>query len=223
MTPEQLLKQFRSEVVDTAKPYLWSDEEVYRYMNSAYRKFVQETGGVADVNTEEVCEVAYSAGDQFVELHPSILRITRVTLDGEKLAVKNITDMDKAEEDYGRPIPTNLDESGTVSCVVIGEKRNLARLVKVPDTAGTLKLNVYRMPLGTIQGASSTFADVEDDHHEYFSLWMQYRAFSKQDSDGYNEGLSKKRQEEFLRYCRDVTAQWERYKSKVRVVGYTGI
>lgn len=227
MTPSELLEQFRDDVSDIAQPYLWSDDEVYRHMNSAYRQFVRLTKGVADFTTSEVCEVTYSAGDQFVELHPSILRITKARLasDGREVSVKNINDMDKitGEADYGQRPGIDMNATGYVKYLVIGEQRNLARLVYVPDTADTLKLNVYRMPLETITGADSELTDIDADHHEYLSLWMQYRAYSKHDADAYDPKLAERRQQEFLAYCDSVKADWERYKTKTRVTAYGGL
>lgn len=224
MSPEELLEQFRSDVQDTVKPYLWSDDEAYRYMQAAYRRFVRETGGVADFNTAEVCEVEFSAADQFIDLHPSILKIARASLksDGSKVEIKNITDMDTArgEADYGGIAPIDLDATGYVRYLVIGEKRNVGRLVYVPTVADTLRLNVYRMPLGE---AKDGFEDVEEDHHTYLSLWMQYLAYSKPDPDTYDSRRAEIQKKEFLIYCQDVVLQWEKYKTKVRTVNYGGL
>ena len=227
MTPDELLEQFRSDVSDTAQPYLWSDEEIYRYMNSAYRQFVRQTGGIADFTTEDVCEVPFSAGDQVVDLHPSILRIMKASLasDGRKVSVKNITDMDDltGEADYGQPQSIDLNTVGYMKYVVIGEQKNKARLVYIPDTAGTLKLNVYRLPLNNVVDSSSNLDEVEEDHHEYLSLWMQHRAYSKHDADAYDPRLAEKRQQEFMAYCSYVKNEWERYKHKTRTVTYGGL
>lgn len=226
MTPAELLEQFRDDTSDTEKPYLWSDPEVYRFMNSAYRQFVRLTKGVADFTTSDVCEVAFSAGDQFIDLHPSILRITRASLasDGREVRVKNINDMNSVvgEADYGQRPGIDMNASGYVKYLVIGEQRDVGRLVYVPDTDDTLKLNVYRLPLKTIIDENSKLDDIEEDHHEYLSLWMQHRAYSKHDADAYDPRLADKRKEEFLIYCDEVVKQWERYKTKVRVVGYGG-
>lgn len=226
MTPDELLSQFRRDVSDTAKPYLWSDGEVYFYMNSAYRSFVRHTGGVADVLTSDVCEIPFAVGDQFIDLHKSILRINRASLasDGRKVEIKNINDMDTVtgEADYGQRPGIDMNSSGSVKYLVIGEQRDVGRLVYVPDTADTLKLQVFRMPLNIIVDANSSFDDIEEDHHEYLSLWMQHKAYSKHDADCFDQRMADLREKEFFNYCSGVKAQWDRYKSKVRVTRYGG-
>jgi len=86
MLSHELLQAWRESVVDTVKPYLWSDAEAYRFMNDAYFMFVRLTGGIADFGSPET-EVQVSAGEKISELHPSILRITGATLrsDGRKM------------------------------------------------------------------------------------------------------------------------------------------
>lgn len=223
----QLIEQYRSDTSDTAKPYLWSDEECVRYANQAYIQFVRLTGGVADVSTSDVCEVPYSVGDQFVDLHKSILRIMRASVasDGRKLDVKNITDMDEVmgEADYGQTTTISLDTTGLVKYVVIGEQRHKARLVYVPDAADTLKLHVYRLPLNTLVNDSDEMTDVDEHHHDKLSLWMQHLGYNKHDADAFDARLSALRAQEFEAYCAGAKAEWERYKHKSRQVAYGGL
>ena len=69
-----LYEAFRSDVVDEAKPYLWSDADVWRYANDAYRMFVRLTGGVADF-LSDACVVDIVGGEATAQLSPTIMRI----------------------------------------------------------------------------------------------------------------------------------------------------
>src|SRR5665647_2592591 len=48
MTSDELYALFRSDVVDATAPYLWTDVEVWNYMNDAYKSFVRKIGGIPD-------------------------------------------------------------------------------------------------------------------------------------------------------------------------------
>lgn len=54
MKVQELYDQFRSDAMDTVAPYLWSDTNVYRYMDDAYKMFVRLTGGIGDFTTQDV-------------------------------------------------------------------------------------------------------------------------------------------------------------------------
>ncbi len=53
MNVQEVFDQFRSDAVDEVAPYLWSDTDVFRYMNDAYSMFVRLTGGIADFTTQD--------------------------------------------------------------------------------------------------------------------------------------------------------------------------
>ena len=57
MTSNELLDMFRRDVMDVRRPYLWTDEEIYAYMNDAYNMFARMTGGISDYTTDDVCLV----------------------------------------------------------------------------------------------------------------------------------------------------------------------
>lgn len=48
MTSDDLYALFRSDVVDATAPYLWTETEVWNYMNDAYKLFVRKMGGIPD-------------------------------------------------------------------------------------------------------------------------------------------------------------------------------
>ena len=94
MTSDELYEAFREDIVDVAKPYLWSDAEVWRYMNDAYSMLVRLTQGIPDADSEAT-ELQIVANDANGELHPSILRIMSATRrsDGAEIKVINATDL----------------------------------------------------------------------------------------------------------------------------------
>ena len=221
-----LLKAFRSDVVDTARPYLWSDEECWRYANDAYRMFVRLTGGVADF-LSEACEIAVITGEPLVDLHPSILRIMDATLrsTNQPVEVINSTDVGKMRStDYGQIKQLLLDDkAGRIRYLVHGMQRDKARLVQVPEVDDFIDLHIYRTPLDMITDHDQELTDVAEDHHLHLLDWMKHLAYKKQDADTFNPQASLQGKQDFEAYCSFVKAEWERYKTKVRIVSYGGL
>jgi hypothetical protein len=226
---QELYDAFRSDVVDTAKPYLWKDEEVFRYMDAAYKMFVRLTGGIADITTSEVCNVDLVAGTDMYDLHPSILRIMGATRlsDAGIVEVINQTDtpkLFKSAYDYGQFRQFMMTNTpGPVRYLVIGRQRGKAKTIQIPAENDTLLLDVFRLPLNTITDENGLMDEVREDHHLYFLDWMKHLAYKKNDSETFDKGKSQEYKQSFEEYCANVKAEWERYKHKTRIVAYGGL
>lgn len=221
-----LYEAFRSDVVDTAQPYLWSDDEVWRYANDAYRMFVRLTGGVADF-LSDVCSVDVVAGEPVAELHPAILRIMEANLrsDTRVLQIINSTDLGKMRSsDYGQIKQLALDmRTGPVRYMVQGLKRGQVRWVQVPEENDVVDMLIYRLPLNMITGDGQELTDVPEDHHIHLLDWMKHLAYKKQDADTFNPRASEQSKQDFEAYCSFTKAEWERYIHKPRAVVYGGL
>lgn len=218
MTSSELLELFRSDIDDVEAPYLWTDADAFRYMDDAYRMFVRLTGGVSDVTSPET-RVDIVTGDTHGVLHPSILRVVRAyrLSDGKSLTIYNSPQS-----------PDIATATGPVDGMVIGEQKGLARWTKIPHEDDTAQLQVYRMPLQHITLAAEAlgpqdFVDVDEDHHFHLLKWMRHLAYMKQGADTFDRAKSDENAAEFRAYCDLVVAEWERYKSKVRVIQYNDV
>lgn len=213
MNSTDLYDTFRSDVADEVGPYLWSDTEVFRYMNDAYRMFVRKIGGVADF-TSAATQVDIVAGESTGVLDPSILRVMsayRVS-DGTPLRIYNGTDFAP---------PTRLP--GPVRAMVIGEQRHVCRWTSAPVADDIVQLSVYRLPRNFITGDAQEFTDVDEDHHPHLLDWMKHLAYRKQDAETFDRAKSEESGAVFLDYCEFVKAEHERYKYKPRTIVYGGI
>lgn len=221
-----LYDAFRSDVVDTAQPYLWSDAEVWRYMGEAQRMFVRLTGGVSDF-TSPVTEIPVVVGEAWADLHPSVLRVMSMSRrsDGRQLRLLNGTDIGKpSSSDYGLTQITRLDnKTGPVHSAVLGLERNKVRWVQVPEAGDVVDAHVYRLPLTIVDGPDQELADVPEEHHWHLLNAMKALAYRKHDADTYDPGKARDSEQAFANYCLLVKAEWERYKHKTRVVGYGGL
>lgn len=226
MNSSELYDAFRSDVADVARPYLWSDEEVWRYMDDAYRTFVRLTGGIAD-STSDLTQIPVVTGEADAEVSPLILRFREARLNstGRKVDIINQSDMPMVGgRDYGSIRTLYLNKTpGPVQSMVIGNQRGLATWVQVPMEDDTVSLSVYRLPLTVITGPDQEFTDVQYEHHEYLLAWMKARAYGKQDADTFDKGRRDSYVAEFRGYCAQAKAEWERLKHKPRSVVYGGI
>jgi hypothetical protein len=226
MDSTALLELFRSDVRDQADPPLWSDVEVFSYMDDAQKMFCRLQGGIADASSA-ITRLTVPAGTVFVALSPRILKVREAHLDdGRGLELLNFEDLQTrgSGDDYGfRSVGYTLDMStGPVRAMVLGIEANRARLLRIPETQTTISLIVYRMPLETIEEADQPL-EIDEQHHRHLLLWMKHLAHLKQDAETYDRGRSEQFRAEFLAYCDQAKAERERREHKYRSIMYGGI
>ncbi|MDL2342433.1 MAG: hypothetical protein QFB87_05145 [Patescibacteria group bacterium] len=217
---------------DSVAPYLWTNNEVYRYMNDAYRMFVRLTGGIPD-STSAITQVPIVAGQSYSDVSPLILkfRLAELQSDGGKITIINPEEVRKLTRiDYGVAVSIKPSTPGRITHMVIGADRIAAkgqvRWIQQPLVNDVALLTVLRLPKDQITENGSDdfeFSEVNEEHHEHFLSWMKYRAYGKQDAETFDRGRSDNYFAEFQTYCRMAKAENERYASKVRVVSYGGL
>lgn len=218
MTPLQIKNFFRSDVRDEAAPYLWSDAEIYSYMDDAQKMFCRLTGGVADYSSP-LCEIPVSAGARTVAYDPRILKLrgVRRVSDGEGVKVLNYEDMDVRYADH-----RNWERPGPIQAVVTGMEANKLVLVGLPVTNDALRATVYRLPLETVT-ETSTLLEIDEQHHRHLLTWMKHLAHEKQDAETYDRGRSAEFRQKFLEYCAEAKGERERREHKYRTITYGGL
>lgn len=230
MNSGELYSAFRSDVVDTEIPYLWTDSEVYRYMNDAYRTYVRLTGGVPD-KSSAITLLDIVIGERVAEVSPLILkfRVMELVSSGKTITILNETDpVLTTRADYGslRTLYRNR-EPGPVSYAVVGADRNrlrgLVEWIQIPQEADQVQCSLLRLPLEKITGSTQEFDDMGDEHHESLLMWMKHRAYGKQDAETFDRGKSEQFKTAFEAYCTTSRNEYDRYKTKVRVLAYGGL
>jgi hypothetical protein len=226
MTSDELHDLFRKDVVDTARPYLWSDEEVYAYMNDAYYMFVRLVGGIPDY-LSDVCQLTAAEGERNGEISQKILLVRTATLEdtGDEVKVINAQDVSTLSDiDYG--ILRHLNSTttiGKVRYIVIGMQPGLVEWVAIPDRDYSVRLLVERLPLVDITDGGQELVDVPSHHHIHLLKWMRSLAYNKQDAETFNKIKAAEDAAAFTSYCDFVRREKDRAKHKVRVVRYGGI
>lgn len=219
MAPEDLYGHFRSEVNDLAQPFLWTDDEVYHYMNEAQKMFCRLTDGISDATTSAVVNIPLAAATEWYPLHPSILKIRGATFlsNGRPIDVLNYEDM--------APKGMRFDgRTGPVRAMIIGMEDFKVRVWPMPDvnSIDSIILLVFRLPLKDITEDSTKF-EIDDDHHRYLLDWMKALAYSKQDAETYDRGKSLEFEGKFRNYCEQAKIEQRRKRHKNRTMGYGGL
>lgn len=227
MTPSQLYDLFRTDIVDTATPYLWSDDEVWGYMDEAHKQFARLTGGISD-STSDLTQLEVAVGDTWVDVDPRILKIRHAqkTTNDAELEIVNFEDTEllARDNDYGiRRIFRLTNDSGPLQYLVAGMERAKLRLIPIPDTAETISLIVYRLPLETISADAQPDFEIEEQHHRFLLHWMKKLAYEKQDAETFDKDRSEKFERKFLDYCGEARHERELREHKYRTVAYGGL
>lgn len=229
MNAQELYDQFRSDMSDVSSPYFWSDTDVFRYMDDAYKMFVRLMGGIADF-TSDFTRVDITAGEATATMDKRILRVMNATKvsSGGKIEIINETDLPMIRDnDYGRVRPSYNDNTpGIVRYMIIGAQRGVVKWVQVPEVDDVAQLSVYRLPATKITSNTDLefdFDEIGEEHVTHLGLWMRSKGYAKADADTFNGPLAEKFEKDFRAYCALAKAEWDRYKHKNREVVYGGL
>lgn len=217
MTSDELLAAFRDDVVDNAVPPLWSDLEIYRYLDDAQTLFCRLTGGLGDASTPAVTQLAYSAGATALALHPSVLKVRAAyqAETGRPLEVLNYEDLAQ------RRLPLNT-QPGPLRSLILGMEPHTLRPYPVPNDSGTVALLVDRLPLKTINDDGQAL-EIDAQHHTSLLLWMKALAYAKQDAEVFDQKKADACEARFKAVCASAKLERERAVHKPRVVAYGGL
>jgi hypothetical protein len=226
MESHELLGTFRCDAVDDVEPYLWSNGEVYNYINDAYFMFVRLTGGIAD-GSSAVTTLTAAEEVETTALDESIMRIrtARNVTDNKPIKVINIQDTDElTTEDYGiiRNV-SDLTTIGSVRYMIIGEEDEYVRWVNIPDSEVEIQLVVERLPLIPITRQRQRLLGVRPEHHYHLLKWVRHLAYRKQDADTFNLVKSDQERDDFVAYCEFAKSEKDTRKHKVRTTSYGGL
>ncbi len=215
MDSTELRDQFRADVVDQMEPFLWSDPEVYDYLDDAQKMFCRLTGGLGD-GTSALTTLAYTAASDWVATSPLILK-TRDAYHAGGVPVVIVNYEDLAAHGLrfdGR--------TGIPNYLILGIEANKARLYPHPVADGSIQTIVDRLPLKAISDEDQKL-EVADQHKTGLGLWMKSRAYSKQDAETFDRNKAEGFEQKFRAYCAEAKKEKDRAKHKTRIVSYGGI
>lgn len=224
MTPSDLVDRFRLDVVDVQGRQLWTDDEVWGYLDDAQTWFCRLTGGLRDA-TSAATRIDFLANDTFVDIDPSIqlIRSARLASTGKSLVVfshEDVVGMQGTTEPFPFT-PHEMDLTGPVVAVIIGMEEGKLRLIRIPTAADTINMVIERLP-AEITEESNEF-EIRREHHLSLLLWMKHLAYAKQDADTFDKDKSEKMKAAFVAYCDTALTEKNRRNSKPRLIAYGGL
>ncbi len=180
MNLEQMIASARARTGDIRTPQLWSDEEWAEYATQAQQEACRRARLILDSTTEEICVIELNSTDKVYPLDERVIFIKRVKVNGISTPLGRVSfeDLDRCnggwEEEVGEPrayVP-DMDE-------------DKFRPYPAPDGDYTARLTVLRTPLQDLEDGADV-PEIKSRYHQGLINWMLHRAYSKQDSDGFD-------------------------------------
>lgn len=180
MTLKDLIALYRADSLDKADPPFCDDALLTLYANEAQDEACRR-GQLLRDSSSAMCVIAFSAGDESVALDPLVVRVLRSFVEGRPVGVVDAEAMDCAmpgwQFETRRDVPQRL---------VSGMSTGRLHLWPVPAQAGTIRLTVQRLPLESMAGSMDE-PEIRPELHRALVPWMLYRAYSREDTDLYND------------------------------------
>lgn len=185
MNVSEFIAAFRSDLRDGVDGELWSDADIVRYLNDAVQEANERAFLTEDRATPAVCSVTLSAGVSTYNLHPSVIRIKRISYLGRPLDETSVEAMDCESSNWesrtGEPRRYIFEQAS-------GGSPARVRLWPTPTSAGTIALTVNRGALNKLTAANGTAKpELPERFHERLKDWVYRCAYLKQDADAFDK------------------------------------
>lgn len=177
-----LLAEYRRRADDNAEPPLVSDAQVFAALTEGEQESCQRSHPIFDCDTAETCEYAIAANQSSVTLDARVLRVDHATFtpDGSTHACRiELTGIDAIREMQDARGGTTI--ASRPSHAAHSARRTLT-LYPAPSVAGTLNLDVYRLPLLDIEDDTDE-PEIPVELHMGLVDWVLYRVYSSKDSE----------------------------------------
>lgn len=206
MTGEELLAYVRTDVLhDTAKPYLWSDDLIMRYLSEAEEAFARLTYALQD-DSSSMTVLQLEAGVATYAVDRKVLHVFSGVLDGYS------TDL----TDYTRRfIPSQLlTSTGTPIIMSRDESANTIRVYPVPEKAYTLKLRIARLPMSKLTvDYLAACPEIPEQYHLDLAEFVAYRCLKNAEVDGSNLGSSAEFERSWKARVGEAKREYYRYRT----------
>lgn len=222
MNAAELVDRLRSDLDDVAEPYLWSNTELYSYVDAAQKMFCRQTEGLPDVLPMNLVVGVDGAGQEWYERDPRILKVRGVRrIDHTNPSIgRGVSVLSFAQ--FQRTCQYYDSRSGPVQVLVDGERKGFFRAYPVPSVADLLELTVLRLP-DTLGDGSDAELEVDEMHHLYLLDGAKSLAYLKQDSQTLDKAAANDAKQRFEAYCFRCKQEQSRTEFGVGNVAYGGI
>lgn len=178
MTPIDLVGLFRERTEDTAAQPLWSDPEIYEYIDAAQNEACRRAHLLVD-SRSDLTIAPVTAGDPAVPIDPRIIHIRRARRgsDSMPLVRKSVRDMDQCFPGWeGQSSPS------TPSVFIPDWEVDYLRVHPVPVIDDEVLMTIVRMPLKPVVDKDSKL-EISARYHRDLLNWMLFLGYSKADPE----------------------------------------
>jgi hypothetical protein len=194
---EDIEAALRLRIKDAAKPYLRPSSELWAHINEAQEEAAIRADLLPEASNTDYTQVAVTASTGSYTINARWIRITHAefvpadSTDPVQLALYSDT------QDFDSLFPDWRGVIDTPTAIVVQQGR--VRFNCLPETAGTLKLEGYRLPLVDMDDDADV-PEIQAKHHRHLVDWAEYRAFSKPDPDREDPARAQQALERFEAY-----------------------
>ena len=195
MTLAELIAKYRVDADDTAIPPLASDELVTDWLNEAEEEAAIRASLIHESSNTAITEISVSAGTSVYPLHETVLDITRADFtETGSSEVIHMTLTDRVEQD--RNFPEWRTTTDTPTELIQMDKS--IRMGCIPETAGTLTIECYRIPRKPMASESDK-PEIARIHHRHLIQWALHKNYSRPDTEVYDPNRADRALAEFTR------------------------
>jgi hypothetical protein len=221
------------ELQDTIEPYFWSETELLYYIDEAQVEFCRQGTLLKDSRTPEICHLAYKANDYEIPTHESIMRVLSIVRQDDKGGLHKVTL--KTQEntlelypmhprDYGVSTEgaRQLNQASDLFDAFVDYDEHYIRLSSPAVTAGTLLLQVERLPKDTIESCDDEL-EIRKEYVPALLAWSCFRAWSKQDAETFDEKAAATNLALFEDHASRAKTEQSRRTSQAGIMKYGGL
>lgn len=197
MNLEQLIQQFRVDAGDTVtNPPLWKDEWIAGWLTEAVAEAAIRGRLLLEAANPLVCQIPVQPDVAVYPLHPALFEIVHLRFKptgatrSEPVTLKTREELDRIRRGW-------RDCADRLEFAIQDDTR--VQLVGVPQVAGTLHLEGYRVPLKALFNDNDK-PEIGAAHHHQLVHWALHRAFSMPDADTFDAGRAAAGETAFTAY-----------------------
>lgn len=198
MTLEDLIARFRIDSTDTVlQGGLFDDEWITAWLNDAQQEAAIRGRLLYEASQPSICEITTAPGVTVYPLHESLYELssTRYRVQGD-LTSKPLELTTR--EDLDRVRPNWRDDAQGCPRYIIQDDSRLT-IWPAPDSAGTVLLEGYRLPLNAM-ASDNDKPEINAAHHRHLVYWALHMAFSRPDADSFDPQRAVTAEKAFTRY-----------------------
>lgn len=197
MTRDELIRDFRSQALDTVEPYLFDTAQVAAWLTQAEQEAAVRGRLLHESANPAVCEISVAPGEAIYPLHSAMYEVTHLSQREPGQARRESVSLVTVEH-LDRVMPDWRDCQGVPVYAVQGETS--LRLVPAPDRETTLLLEGYRLPLKDLGATGSNKPEIHTAHHLHLVHWALHRAFAIPDGETFDANRSAQAERAFTDY-----------------------